>query len=294
MIVVTTPTGKIGSQVIPHLLAAKETVRVIVRDASKLTSEIRDQVDVVTGSLDDQTTMDRAFEGAESAFLVVPPSFSDNNDVAYYLRFTLPALNAIKQRGVKRIVDVSVLGRGTELAKRAGPITASLAKDEAIEQSGVKYRALWCPALMENVLNNVKSIKYQGMFFSASHPDVKTPKVATKDIGAMGAKFLMDRTWSGQSGSAVLGPEDLSFDEMALVMSDVLGKTVRFQQVPRDAYKAQLIQYGANEIFAQGIVDMLIAKDNGLDNAELRTADNTTSTSFRQWCEEVLKAAVLG
>ena len=293
MIVVTTPTGKIGSQVIPHLLAAKESVRVVVRDASRLAPEVRENVDVVTGSLDDTATMERALKGAESVFLVVPPSFSDNNDAEYYLRFTRPALNAIKSQGVKRVVDVSVLGRGTELAKKAGPITASLAKDEAIEQSGVDYRALWCPALMENMLNNVQSIKHQGMFFSPSHPDVKTPQVATKDIGAMGAKFLLDRTWTGQGGSAVLGPEDLSFNDMATIMSDVLGKTIRFQQVPGDAYKAQLIQYGANEVFAQGIVDMLIAKDNGMDNVEARTAENTTPTSFRQWCEESLKPAVL-
>ena len=109
----------------------------------------------------------------------------------------------------------------------------------------------------------------------------------------MGAKFLLNRTWTGQSGNAVLGPEDLSFNDMAAIMSDVLGKRVRFQQVPGDAYKAKLIQYGATEIFAQGIIDMLIAKDNGMDNVEARTPENTTPTSFHQWCEEILKPAVL-
>ena len=293
MIVVTTPTGKIGSQVLPHLLRAGEAVRVVVRDPSKLAKDLRERVNIVSGSLDDETTMEKALEGAESVFLVVPPSFSENNDAEYYLRFTRPALKAIKSQGVKRIVDVSVLGRGTELAKKAGPITASLAKDAAIEESGVDYRTLWCPALMENMLNNVQSIKHQGMFVSPSHPDIKTPQVATKDIGAMAAKFLLDRTWTGQGGLAVLGPEDISFNDMAAVMSDVLGKMVSFQQVPGEAYKAQLLQYGANEVFAQGIVDMLIAKDNGMDNVEVRTAENTTPTSFRQWCEEVLKPAVL-
>ncbi len=144
------------------------------------------------------------------------------------------------------------------------------------------------------MLNNVQTIKQQRMFFSPSHPDLKTPQVATKDVGAMGARFLLDRTWTGQSGSAVLGPEDLSFNDMAAIMSDVLGKQVRFQQVSGDAYKAQLIQYGANEIFAQGIVDMLTAKDNGMDNFERRTPENTTPTSFHWWCEEALKPAVLG
>ncbi len=293
MIVVTTPTGKIGSQVIPHLLAADEAVRVIVRDPSKLSPEMREQVQIVTGSLDDEAVMEQALEGAESVFLVVPPSFADNNDEAYYLRFTRPALKAIKSQGVRRVVGVSVLGRGTELSKKAGPITASLAKDQEIENSGVDYRALWCPALMENMLNNVQSIKHQGTFYSSSRPDVKTPQVATKDIAAMGARFLLDRTWAGRGGIAVLGPEDLSFREMAAIMSDVLGRTIRFQQVPAEAYKAQLIQHGANEVFAQGMVDMLVAKDKGLDNAELRTPLNTTPTSFSQWCEEVLKPAVL-
>jgi uncharacterized protein YbjT (DUF2867 family) len=293
MIVVTTPTGKIGSQVIPHLLAADEAVRVVARDPSKLSLEIRSNVEIVIGSLDDEAVMEQALKGAESVFLVVPPSFTDNNDEAYYLRFTYPALKAIKSQGVKRVVAVSVLGRGTELSKKAGPITASLAKDEEIEKSGVDYRALWCPALMDNMLSNVQSIKQQGVFFSPSRADMKTPQVSTKDIGAMGAKFLLDRTWTGQGGSAVLGPENLSFNEMAAIMSDVLGKTVRFQQVPADTYKAQLIQHGANQIFAQGIADMLIAKDNGMDNVEPRTAQNTTPTSFRQWCEEVLKPAVL-
>jgi len=91
----------------------------------------------------------------------------------------------------------------------------------------------------------------------------------------------------------VLGPEDLSSNDMAQIMTDVLGKPIRFQSVPADAAKAQLIGMGASEVFAQEYVNMFAAKDKGLDNAEARTAENTTPTSFQQWCEEVLKPAVL-
>ena len=31
---------------------------------------------------------------------------------------------------------------------------------------------------------------------------------------------------------------------------------------------------------------MMVAKDQGLDNAEPRTPESTTPTTFRQWCEE--------
>jgi hypothetical protein len=35
-------------------------------------------------------------------------------------------------------------------------------------------------------------------------------------------------------------------------------------------------------------------KNEGLDNAEPRTPQSTSPTSFRKWCEDVLKPAVLG
>jgi hypothetical protein len=85
----------------------------------------------------------------------------------------------------------------------------------------------------------------------------------------------------------------LCFLAVKSTMTDVLGKPIRFQLVPGDAYKAQLMKSGASEHFAQRLVDMHAAKDNGLDCAEPRTPGNTTPTSFRQWCEEVLKPVVL-
>jgi hypothetical protein len=41
-------------------------------------------------------------------------------------------------------------------------------------------------------------------------------------------------------------------------------------------------------------VDMMVAKEAGLDNFEPRTPQSTTPTRFRQWCEEVLKPALSG
>jgi hypothetical protein len=37
----------------------------------------------------------------------------------------------------------------------------------------------------------------------------------------------------------------------------------------------------------------MVAKDDGVDNAEPRTPESTTPTSFRDWCEQVLKPAVV-
>jgi hypothetical protein len=47
-----------------------------------------------------------------------------------------------------------------------------------------------------------------------------------------------------------------------------------------------------SDTMAQGMTDMAAAKNNGLDNAIQRTPENTTPTTFREWCEQVLKPAV--
>jgi uncharacterized protein YbjT (DUF2867 family) len=165
--------------------------------------------------------------------------------------------------------------------------------DDLIASTGVSYRALTMPSFMDNILRHVEAIKNQGMFFSPISGDRKLPTCATRDIASVAAKLLLDPSWSGQGSVPVLGPEDLSFNDMAHIMSEVVGKPVRFQQIPFEAFKARLTGSGMSEPMAQGMLDLMVAKNEGLDNAEPRTPQATTPTSFRQWCEEVLKPAVL-
>ena len=49
-----------------------------------------------------------------------------------------------------------------------------------------------------------------------------------------------------------------------------------------------------NGAFVQAYVDMLRAKDEGMDNMAPRASAVIGPTSFRQWAEEELRSAVLG
>ncbi|RUU31968.1 NAD(P)H-binding protein [Mesorhizobium sp. M6A.T.Ce.TU.016.01.1.1] len=292
MIVVTTPTGSIGHQVLDALLDSGEPIRVIARDPSRLSSHTRQRVEVVQGSHGDIDVVNRAFTGADAVFWLVPPDFHAENVEAAFVDFTRPACDAIKSQGVKRVVAVSALGRGTAMAAKAGHVSASLKMDDLIASTGVGYRALTMPSFMDNILRQVKPIKSQGIFFSPISMDRKLPTCAIRDIAAVAARLLLDPSWSGQDCVPILGPEDLSFNDMAQIMSQVLGKPVRFEQISFEAFRAGFIERGASEAFAQAMVDMLEAKNEDLDTAEPRTPESATPTSFRQWCEEVLKPAV--
>jgi hypothetical protein len=91
--------------------------------------------------------------------------------------------------------------------------------DDLIARSGVSFRALTMPAFMDNTLQQVEPIKNQGMFFWPISGDRKLPTCATRDIATVGAKLLLDDSWSGQDSVPVLGPEDLSYNDMAQIMS---------------------------------------------------------------------------
>ncbi len=293
MIVITAPTGGIGQQVLENILTSGQPVRVIARDPARLPAHVPDRVEVVQGSHGDAAVLDKAFAGADAVFWLLPPNARAESLEAAYIDFTRPACEAFARHGVKRVVGVSALGRRTPMSKSAGYVTASLAMDDMIAATGVDWRALVMPSFMDNLLRQVQSIKTQGMFVSPIAGDLKNPACATRDIASAAARLLLDDSWTGQGSLAVLGPEDLSFNEMAQVMSEVLGKPVRFQQIPGEAFKARLLGFGTSEAMAQGALDMMLAKNAGLDKAEPRTAEATTPTSFRQWCEEVLRPAVL-
>jgi uncharacterized protein YbjT (DUF2867 family) len=292
MIVVTTPTGNVGSQVLKDLLSKNEPIRVIVRDPERLAPEARKRAEVVVGSHGDSAVVTRAFQDADSVFWVVPPDPRATSVDAAYVEFARPAATALRQQAVKRVVGVSALGRGTPWATNAGLVTASLAMDDLIASSGVSYRALTLPSFMDNLLRQAEPITKNGVFSLPIDGDRKLPSAASSDVAHMAARLLLDHSWTGVASVPVLGPEDLSYDDMARVLSEVLGRPVRFEQISNDAFKARLMGRGMSDAMAQGNLEMWIAKGNGIDNAVKRTPESSTPTTFRDWARQVFRARV--
>ncbi len=245
MIVITAPTSDIGSQVLRTLLERStpgdEQLRVIARDPAKLSAPVRERVDVVVGSHGDADVVDNAFADADAVFWLVPPNPAAPSLEAAFSGFTEAAAHAFASHQVGHVVGISALGRGTPYAERAGLVTASLAMDDLIASTGVAYRALANPSFMDNALRQVAQIRDQGVFTNTLSPDRKAPTTATRDIAAVAAQLLLDRSWTGFETVPVLGPEDLSHDDMARIMSEVLGMPVRYKRQSLDdlAHQAQ-------------------------------------------------------
>ncbi|MEU5263085.1 NAD(P)H-binding protein [Amycolatopsis sp. NPDC021455] len=292
MIVITAPTGNIGRRLLPLLAESGQEVRVVVRDPARLPESVRGRVEVVTGSHGDAATVERAFAGADAVFWLVPPDGSLTPEAAYS-GFTRPAARAFAAHGVGHVVGVSALGRGTPQVARAGLVTASLAMDDLIAGSGVAYRALACPSFYENLLEEAGSIREDGVFTDTIAADRPVPLVAVADIAATAAGLLLDRSWTGVGSVPVLGPQDLSPDDLARIMTEELGRPVRYRRQPLDELRSTMLGYGLNAAFVEGMVEMKRAKDEGLDSGVVRSSRARPATGFAQWCAETLKPAIM-
>jgi uncharacterized protein YbjT (DUF2867 family) len=289
-IVVTTPTGNIGHQVVCELLDAGEALRVVARHPEKLADSVRDRAVVIQGSIDDAQVLIQALDGAEAMFWCIPQSHTQTNVLDYYLQFTQAAAIAISQVKTPRVVSVSSGGRG--LAKNAGAISALHAMEDLLNKTGAAIRHLRCGNFMENFLWQSSAIAHQGKFFYPFPGDCSMPMVATLDIGTIAAQWLIKRDWTGQSGVAVHGAEDLTLNQSAEVFSRVLGKTIQFQQVPPEAYYESMLKYGASPAFAQSLLELFAEVANGIYQAEVRTSETTTPTTLQQWAIKAMIPAV--
>lgn len=291
MIVVTAPTSQIGSKVLEGLLATDADVRVVVRDAAKLSEGVRRKVQIVEGSHGDLAVVERAFSRADAVFWLVPPDATKTLDQAY-LDFTQPAAEALRWNAVPRVVSVTAVGRGTPWQDRAGPVSASLQADELLMGSGAAFRGLAMPSFMENTARQAGVIREKGMFFGPIDPDKKLPFTATADIADAAVRWLQDESWSGCADIPVLGPEDLSFNDQAAIMSEVLGRDIRYQQISYEQFRQGFMDRGATASFATGYADMYRAKDEGIDNTASRATRNVGATSFRLFSEQVLRPLI--
>jgi len=286
-ILVTTPTGNIGRKMVPELLAPEFSVRVIVRDPDRLPAEIREQVEVIRGSIDDAPTLRRALDGVEALFWCVPSQPLQETDArSYYERFARAASQAIRQAGTPRVVTISAGGKG--FARNAGPISGLHAMEDILNESGAAIRHLRCGMFMENFLRQAWPIRKYGTFCYPMPGHIPVPMVAVNDIADTALRWLVRRNWKDTEGVPVHGPEDISYNQAAAVMERILERPVRYKEGSANHYVQILIGLGASADYARGLVEMFAELAQSITRAEPRTAESSTPTTLAAWTENEL------
>ncbi|MET9494379.1 NAD(P)H-binding protein [Streptomyces sp. NPDC006552] len=289
MIVVTTPTGQIGSKLVQRLLDGDEPVRVITRDAARLDAAVREGTEVIEGSHGDPAVLDKALPGADALFWLVPPDPAAPSAMEHYLSLARAGAAAVARHHVGHVVSVSSAGHGWTAP--AGMLSAAFAMDEQLASSGAAYRALSLPFYMENLLGQLDAIRQHHAFFLTCAGDQPLAMIATRDIAEAAADLLGDRSWSGQADLPLFGPDRLTPEGMAEVISEELATPVTYRRTTMDEFATTLRSRGAGERTVQDLTEMFAAQDDGIYDKDWAKT-SLTATDFRTWCREVLKPAV--
>jgi uncharacterized protein YbjT (DUF2867 family) len=288
-ILVNTPTGKVGRLVTRHLLDAGLDLTLIARHPGKL-DDLGTRAPIVQGDLDDPAILDRATRGVDTLFWVTP-GLVNPEYLRWHQDLARLAVATARRNGVKRAVMLSSIS--AQVPRGVGPIS-SLHEVEREFRAGFADLIILRPTFfMENHLGSVASIAAMGTIFAPIAGTVRFPQIATRDIAARAAALLGDGTWTGQRIMGLHGPADLSYQQTALILSEALGRPVRFAQVTGEQAKQAMLGTGLPAYVAAAYVEMYEAMGSGVfQQAEPRTAETTTPTTLRQFALDTIKPAI--
>jgi uncharacterized protein YbjT (DUF2867 family) len=287
MYVVLGASGNTGHVVAKNLLARRQKVRVVGRNAARLQPLAAEGAEIFIGDATDGPTLTKAFHGADSAYVLIPPDPASSDFRAFQDRVSDAITTAVQNAGVKNVVSLSSFG--ADKASGTGPVVGLHNLEQKLNQiDGANVLHLRAGYFMENTLAQVGAIRMLGNAVGPLRPDLKVPMIATRDIGAAAADALLRLAFRGKQTQELHGQRDLDYIEATTIIGKAIGKPdLGYIQAPENQIQAAMVMMGMSENFAGLILEMAVALNAGHMRAlEPRTVTNTTPTKFETFVAE--------
>jgi uncharacterized protein YbjT (DUF2867 family) len=287
MYVVTGATGHTGSAIAKRLLAGGKKVRVVGRNTQRLHSLVSLGAEPFSADVSDKESIARAFNGADAAYLMIPPDLANPDYAAYQDKVTEAIASALEKNGVAHIVALSSFG--ADKPNKTGPIAGLHRMEQRLNRiSGLNALYVRAGYFMENTLPQAGVIQQMGATAGPLNADLKVPMIATRDIATFAADELLRLEFRGHQTQELLGQRDLTMTEAAAVIGQAIGKPeLQYVQISYDQFRSFLMQMGTSQGTADLMVEMAEAENSGYAGAlEARSQRNTTSTSYEQFVAE--------
>jgi uncharacterized protein YbjT (DUF2867 family) len=292
MYVVTGATGNTGSVVAAQLLDTGRKVRVLGRSEQRLQTLARMGAEPFVAELADGEALSRAFQGADGAYVMVPPNLAAPDFRAYQHQVSEAIASALENSEVRYAVVLSSVGADKQ--DNTGPVVGLHRLEERLKCiSGLNLLFLRCGYFMENTLMQVGAVQKMGMLAGPLEPGLRIPMIATRDIGEAAAEALINLTFSGQQCHELLGAAEITMNEVASTIGKAIGRPdLQYARLPDEQMQPILVQAGMSEDMAAQILEMSAALNSGYMRAlEPRSARNTTPTTFASFVEEAFVPA---
>ena len=283
MICVTGAGGTVGSEVVRQLRAANTAFRAAYFSKGKADAARAKGIDAVIIDYSDPNTLRDAFTGCDKLFLLGP-------GVPNQEELEINAVNAAKEAGVKHIVKLSVLDCDKE-EYEFGKIHRSVEK--SIEASGLEWTFVRPNSFMQNAVTYMGGTIRSDSAFYTSAEHAKISQVDVRDIAEVAVKAL---TESGHEGKVykLNGPEAITYEEMATVLSGVLKRPINHVSLPPEHLKAAMVAQGYPEILADRLLDLERLYREGKASSTESDIPAVTGHDPRRFSDYAREAAATG
>jgi uncharacterized protein YbjT (DUF2867 family) len=312
IIAVVGATGAQGGGLMRAILADKSgefTARAITRkpDSEKARALAAQGAEVVTGDADDPSSLEKAFAGAYGAFCVT--NFWEHGEPERELAQASALARATKKAGLKHVVwstledtrnDVPLDDSRLKTLKGKYKVPHFDAKGEAnavFEAEGAPSSYMLAAFYWDNLIHfGMGPRRWHDGTVVLALPlgGQKLPGIGAEDIGGC-AYGIFKRGPSAAGQSFGISGENLSGAEMAAKLGDVLGESIKFVDVPFDAYRA-LDFPGADDLGNMFEYHMLLGdKFLAARDPKLTRELNPQTRDFTAWLRDnASKIAIAG
>ena len=276
MTLVTGATGNVGKELVKQLVDKGVQVRVLLRDQKKAAA-LGDRVEVVIGDLNKPETLGAPMQGVEKLFLVTP----DTGQVANLLKVA-------KQAGVQHVVKLSTI----EADRSLGPGKWHRQQEELIKCMGFEWTFLRPTMMMVNTIEWWgETIKSQNAVYFPGGKGKVSP-VDPRDVATIACTVL---TQSGHEGQIyeLTGPEALTIAEMVEVLAKVLGRPIRYTDVPVFAATIGMLRFGLPVYVVMGLMQTLRAlrkSEYAYVTDIVERIGKCEPHTFEEWCRDSVTA----
>lgn len=283
-IAVTTPQGNVGRHLTQMLVRAGVRPVLLTRHPENVPADIAEHAELVRADTREPSQVVSATAGVDALYWVDPPAESAD-PLADYRRATRSVVAAVEANRIGRVVFQSSVG--AEKRHGAGEIDGLAQTEVALDGCGVDVTHLRCGYFFSNLLFEAESVR-NGLLKTVLPLDAPMSWVAPRDIAEVAAFALLNGEWHGRRVQAVHGPKDLTWAQVAKILTDEVGREVRVERIADEQMREQYLRAGMPPAAADEVLGMSTGLRDGFAPEQHRSVLTTTPTRLRSWIREEL------
>lgn len=271
-IIISGAAGRLGGEVVDVLLerglSATDLI-LVSRTPEKLAAFAKRGASVRFGDFDKPESLDFAFAGGERLFLI-------STDVGpRRLAQHLAAIDAAKKMRIRHVVYTSIVA--ADRMAKAGVLADHYETEKALRHSGVPWTILRNQSYAEAELGGASRSIVAGEFHTNTG-DGRIAYVAHRDCAEAAAEVLLT-AGNVRMTYDITGPELISPEDFARMLSEVSGKTIKVVKLTDTAYFDELTGMGVPKAYAELLTSLNKTARDGI--LSVRSSDFEKLTGHR-------------